>query len=323
MRHSNDTFSIHGVGMSSAVNLRCLGNLQHNLGIQTIGPDTGNTYNEVRFIGEKRPEILATVMALKSLLADAAVDIRTGLCITADETHPGVAGYMQSHAPCAANARTSGSAHMRVLAPKAHLVVTQLGGQRGQSMSASVRALCLSAATDGSDDPTSVAFNLALPGTFVHDEEFCIAPPRIADIDIDPDSVISWQLETGIDIVAIVPAGSIHPTVVDIRKSVPRFRVIHDDPTLLDDASIPQEGIECDHDDTIFPMQKRNPFGGLVDAGETEHLRFTASGFAYFSTHYDASNSATGTGEIVVECTHPTSVPLVFASGIALPSSYT
>ena len=94
-------------------------------------------------------------------------------CFTADGSHPGVLAFLQSHNACAANARTSGSNHRRITVAKAQLLVTQLGGTRGQSgQSASVRVIELS--TDGTTEPHVIVQNAALPSTFVDDEEFVI-----------------------------------------------------------------------------------------------------------------------------------------------------
>ena len=104
--------------------------------------------------------------------------------------------------------------------------------------------------------------------------------PKIASFTLDADSVIGWQLDTGIGITAIMPAGSIYPTVVDITKVAPRWTINHDDPTFLDAAKIPDNGIECTHANTIAFLQKRSPFGGLVAAATTAHIKVTAAGFA-------------------------------------------
>lgn len=300
-RHSNDSFQMHGVlngsGMSDAVTLRCLGNLVHDLGINTIGPDSGATYRETRFIGEQRPEIRCSVMAIESLLE--TVSILGTNCFTDDGSHPGVKAFLQSHSACAANARTSGSNHRQILAAHGHLIVTQLGGQRGQSSTAQIRFIELS--DDGINPPDTIVQNAALPGTYVADEEFVIRAPQVASFQLDQDACINWQLDTGIEATVIVPAGSIYPTVVDITKVAPKLTITHDDPTFLSASKVPYGGVECTHANTIVYLQRRSEFGGLIAAASLEHIKFTMAGYAYFTTHYDASGSATGTGQIVIE----------------------
>lgn len=318
-RFSNDSLQLHGVlngvAMSSAVTFRSLGQLAHNLGIQTIGPETGSTYRETRFIGEMRPEITGQIPAIKTLL-DTLSLFGTN-CMTFDGTHPGVRAFLQSHNPCAANARTAGSAHRRITVERSQIIITGIGGSRGQSATAQVRVIQLSA--DGTAASHVIVNNAALPTTFIVDEEFVIGAPTIGTFAVAKDHIQSWNLETGITITAIIGAGSIEPTVVDITKVAPRFVVQHDDPTLLDATKIPDRGLACTLANTFFPLQKRNPMGGLVDAATTAHVKLNAAGFAYFTKHYDASGSATGTGEIVLECTEGVGgVPITVSSGVAL-----
>lgn len=319
-RHSNDSFQMHGIlngsAQSAAVTLRCIGQITHDLGITPIGPDSGAPYDEVKFVGEQRPEITTSVMALTTLF-DTVSSLGTN-CFTADGSHPGIRAFLQSHNPCAANARTAGSNHRQITVAKAQLLVTQFGGQRGQSASAQVRVMELS--TDGVARPDTIVQNAALPTSFVDDEEFVIHPPTVASFALDPDAVISWQIDTGIEVVAIVPAGSIFPTVVDITKVRPRWTITHDDPTFLQDAKVPYEGIECTLANTFAYLQKRSPFGGLVAKATTAHIKVAMAGFARVTRHYDASGHATGTSEIAIESTEGVGgVPLTITTGVAIP----
>lgn len=319
-RFSNDSLEIHGVlngvNMSAAVCFRSLGQLAHNLGIQTIGPETGAPYRETRFIGEMRPEITGQVPAIKTLL-DTLSLFGTNCVITDGGTRPGVRAFLQSHNACAPNARTAGSNHRRITVARSQIIITGIGGSRGQSATAQVRVIQLSA--DGTAASHVIVNNAALPTTFIADEEFVIGAPQIGSFAVAKDHIQSWNLETGITMTAIIGAGSIEPTVVDITKVAPRFVVQHDDPTLLDAAKIPDRGLACTLANTFFPLQKRAPMGGLVDAATTAHVKLNAAGFAYFTKHYDASGSATGTGEIVLECTEGVGgVPITVSSGVAL-----
>lgn len=301
--------------MSAAVTFRCVGNLTHDLGISTGGPESGHPYNETKFIMEAKPTIRTSVMALGSLFDTLSV-LGTN-CMTADGSHPGVRAFLQSHNPCAANARTSGSNHRRITTASAQVIITQFGGSRGQSASASITSHGLS--TDGATNPDAIVQNAALPGTFIDDEEFVIRAPLIASDQLAQDSVISWQVDTGININVITAAGSIYPTVVDITKIAPRWTITHDDPTFLASDKVTQSGVECTLANTYAFLQKRTPFGGLVDVATTSHIKVAMAGFAYFTTHYDASGSATGTGEIVIESTEGSGgVPMTVTTGVAI-----
>jgi hypothetical protein len=318
-RFSNDSIQFHGllntVAMSAAVSLRCLSQLTHRQGITTVGPNSGATYNETRFIGERKPEITATVAALETLFGTLSA-LGTN-CMTADGTHPGVRAFLQSHNACAANARTSGSNHRRITVAKSQILITQFGGTVGQSASAQVRVVELS--TDGSASPEAIVNNAALPSSPVDDEEFVIMAPTIEAIALSPEHVIGWQVDTGITLIVITGAGSIYPISVDIEKVAPRITIQHNDPALLASDKIPEDGIEITHANTLFPLRKRDPFGGLVALASTEHIEATAAGFAYHDNDYDASGSAVGTGQIIIECTEGVGgVPLTIATGQAL-----
>jgi len=318
-RFSNDSLQVHGVlngvAMSSAVTLRGLSQLAHNLNIQTIGPDTGAPYVETKFIGEMKPEITGTVAAIRTLL-DTLSLLGTN-CITDDGTHPGVRAFLQSHNACAPNARTAGSNHRRITVAKCQIIISSLGGSRGQSAAAQVRVVELS--SDGNAISHLIVNNAALPSTYIVDEEFVIGAPTIGSFAIAKDHIASWNLETGISFTAIVGAGSILPTIIDITKVAPKFTVQHDDPTLLDDAKIPSKGLVCTLANTFFPLQKRNPMGGLVDVATAAHIKIAAAGYAMCTKHYDASGQATGTGEITLECTEGVGgVPLTVSTGAAL-----
>lgn len=318
-RHSNDSFQIHGilngVNMSAAVTFRCINGLRHDIGLQTIGPDSGHPFQEVRFTGEQRPTIATGVYALKSLF-DLLSPFGTN-CITSDGTRPGVRGFLQSHNPCAANARTSGSNHRRITQAAAQILISSFGGSRGQSAMAAVVSHALS--TDGAADPEAIVQNAALPSTFIDDEEFVIRAPLVGNSQMSQDSVISWQVDLNVAMNVIVPAGSIFPTHVDITKIVPRWSITHDDPTFLDASKIPYSGKEVTLANTYAFLQKRTPFGGLVAAASTEHIKVAMAGMAYFTTHYDANGSATGTGEIVIESTEGAGgVPMTITTGVGI-----
>lgn len=320
-RFSNDSFQLHGIfnggtPMSAAKTFRCLTEIQHNLNITTVGPDSGATYDETRFIGEKKPEITTSLAALTSLFAD--VSILGQNCLTADGSHPGAKAFMQSHNACAANARTAGSNHQQVTVAKGHILVTGLGANRGATAYAAVRLIELS--TDGVTDPDAVVYNVAMPSTFTSDEEFVLGGlVTVGGISIADENLLGWQLDTGIEASVIVPAGSVFATVVDITKVRPRIRIQHDDTSLLAGAKIPTDGLECAHADTELFLQARDPLGGLVAKATTDHIKITAAGYAYHSRRYQASGTAVGTGEIMIECIEGVGgVPLTLTTGVAI-----
>lgn len=307
-RVSVDTISIHSVDMSSAVVLRGLGSASHELGINTVGPDTGNTYQEVRFLGEQRPVLNFTTPALKSILSN--ISLLTGKCITNDGTHPGLDLYGQAHDPCGTKARSASGSHMRVRAGKAHLFVTSIGGTRGQSAVATLTGVLLT--SDGTSAPSSVIYNATLPTSFVFDEEYVIGAPTIAGYAVPATRVSSWRIDTGIDFEALINANAIWPGDVDVRKVAPRVSVTIDDASALSASKIPYSAKQATHIDTVFPLIRRNPYAGLRALTDTVHILITAAGLAHVTRHFDASGRATGTGEIMIECTEVSgTAPLV------------
>jgi hypothetical protein len=319
-RYSNDSFQLFGTfnggtPMASAVTLRCLTDIEHNLGISTVGPDSGAAYDETRFIGEKKPELSTSVAALSTLLG--LVNLTGQNCLTAG-ANVGAAAFMQGHSVCAANSRVSGSTNQKVTVAKGQVLITSIGGNRGATVYAKVRLIELS--TDGSTDPDAIVYNVALPSSPVIDEEFVIGGTTvIGGISIADEHLLGWTLDTGINISVIVPAGSVVPTAVDITKIRPRWRIQHDDTSLCASGKIPTDGIACTHANTKFFLQKRTVMGGLVLPATASHIKITAAGYATHSKRYQASGSSVGTGEIMIEGTEGVGgVTMTATPGVAI-----
>jgi hypothetical protein len=301
-RYSNDSFQLHalfnGSAMSAAKTFRCLTDIDHDLGIKLVGPDSGATYNETKFVGEMRPEIKTSLAAIETLTG--IVSLLGQNCLTADGTHPGAKAFLQAHNVCAANARASGSGHQQVLVAKAHLVITGVGASRGATAYAKIRLIELS--TDGETAPDAITYNVALPSSPIIDEEFIIGGTTVlGGISLADENLLGWQLDPGIKINVIVPASSIYPTVVDIEKVPVTLKIQHDDTSLCDAAKIPETGLACTHANTKFFLQKRTPLGGLYVKSASQHLKFTMAGFATHTKRYQASGSNVGSGEVTIE----------------------
>jgi hypothetical protein len=317
-RYSMDTVKIHETGMAAALVLRGIGSFAHNLGLTSIGPDSGAPYDEVRFVGEQKVAFDFTTPAIASILDTIA--FLTGRCLDGDVTGdpPGFDAFMQAHDPCGTNARTAGSTHARMRGRKSHVIVTSLSGTKGQSAVAAIHVYALT--IDGATAPTSVVYNAALPASYILDEEFVIGAPTVAGFEIDPTQISQWSIESGIQLDEIMSAGSIYCGAVDIRKIRPRARIAIDDAAALDAAKIPYNGVVCEHADTIFPLIKRDPFGGLIALTAEEHILGTMSGFAYLTNHASTSGSNVAVGEIVIEGTEDATAqpPVIWETGQAL-----
>lgn len=318
VRYSNDTLQLNGVlntaAMSAAITFRCLQDINHETGITTIGPETGDPYQEVRFVGERKPELTSSVAAISTLMG--ALSALGTNCMGSDGTHPGVMAFMQSHNPCAANGRTAGSNHQKVTIASSQIIITGLGGQVGQTAYANIRVVELSA--DGDAEPHAIVFNAALPSSFITDEAFVISEPTIAGFTIDPKNVVSWQIDPGVRLTVIVPANSIFPTTVDIEKVPAKFTMTHNDGKLV--ASLPETGWQCAHADTFGYFRARTPYGGLVAKATTQHVKWTMAGFGMHTKRYSASGSSVSSGEITIESVKGVGgVPLTLTTGVAIP----
>ena len=314
-RFSTDTLVLHTIAMGATpLVLRGIGSASHGLGIQTIGPDSGNPYDETKFIGQQQPTMDFSAVALESLLGE--LSLLTGLCVLSDGSHPGVEMYGQGHDPCGTSGRTAGSTNMKVTAALGHALITQVGGGRNEDATAALQVMALS---DGATEPTAAVYNAALPASPVVDEAFIVGAPTVAGQALSADSVQSVTVETGIQIEQISAIDEIWPTAVDIIKVRPIIRITLDDPTILDAAKIKYQGVAATHANTFVTFVKRDPFGGLKSKALTEHIKITAAGIAYVDTHYNASGSGTGTVDIVIECIETGgAVPLVVTTGVAI-----
>lgn len=310
-RFSVDSFKIEDDGESATL-LRNVNSMAHNLGIQTSGPDTGNTYNEVRYIVGQAPEFALECLALESLLD--SISILTGKCVVDGATEVGLELYGQAHDPCGTAGRLAGSTNMKVLCEHSHLLITQIQGSAGQDAIASVRAICL---TDGTNAPTSTVFNSALPASPISDEAFTIAQARIAGTTLATDAIKSVSIDTGIDVQPLTAADSIWPGSVLILKSTPTLRIVTDDISTVQ-ALVSDSGVACTLANSFVSFARRQADAGLYALTATEHIKITFNGFATLNENYNASGRAVGTMEVVIECTEGASVPLVVATNVAI-----
>lgn len=303
-RISFDSFKIHDAG-ESAVTMRVINSATHNLGIQTTGPDSGNPYNEERFIAQQNETFDLRSTALESLLN--TINLLTGKCIENGGSEPGLELYGQAHDPCGTSGRTSGSTNMLIAAPHAHLLITNISGNAGQDAEASVRALLL---TDGTNPPSSAVFNAALPASPIDDEVFVVGQPTVAGTALSKNAVRSVSIDTGIDIEAVTDVGSIYPGVVIVKKAAPTIRIIVDDISGVD-TLLGESGIACTLANSKVTFAKRNPKAGILALTASEHIEIAFEGMAYLNDKFNASGREVGTAEIIIECIEPASgVPL-------------
>ena len=304
-RVSFDSFKIHDDGETSVL-VRVTNSAVHNLGIQTVGPDTGNPYNEVRYIGQQNETIELRSTALKSLIN--TISLLTGKCVEDGAgSEVGLEVYGQSHDPCGTSGRTSGSTHMKILAEHSHLLITGIQGSAGQDAEASVRAILL---TDGTNPPSSAVFNVALPASPIIDEAYTIAQPQVAGTAIAKNAVKSVSLDTGIDIEPVTDVGTIYPGIVIVKKATPTIRIVVDDISGVD-TLLGESATACTLANSFIAFARRQDDAGIYDLSANQHIKIACEGTAYLNDKFNASGRNVGTAEIVIECTEPSSgVPL-------------
>ena len=311
-RFSTDSLVIDDTGLG-AIKLRGIGSASHDLGITTIGPDSGNTYDEAKFIGSQLVTMPFTVTAISTLLGK--VGLLTGLCVPTG-VNPGVELYGQKHDPCGTAGRAAGSVNLKVAADKAHVFIQSISGSRGSS---AIATLLIVALSEGAAAPTAVVYNVALPTGLTVDEEFSIAHCDVAGQVLAVNSIQSWSIDTGIEFTQLSAVDEIWATDVDITKIRPRITIQTDAPDILDAAKIPYGGVACTHANTELWLRERTAQGGLTAKATTNHIKVTAAGFAYINQHYDASGSAVGGTEIIIETIETGgSAPLVATTGLAI-----
>lgn len=314
-RFAIDTLKIHSESMS-AVTLRGIGSAAHALSRSTTGPNSGNTYDEARFITEVDDEFsFSNVIALASLLAN--VSPLVGKCISDDGSHPGMVLYGQLLSRCGTDGRGSAGTAASITAKHGHLIVSSFGGSKNQLATASVRGINL--LDSGETRPTVTVYNATLPSTFVGDEAFVIGPVEVAGVTLSEDEIVSVQVETNIS-VQVVKNLEGYGTTVLILKSQPIIRIGVEDSSILADDKIDYEGVACAHADTSISFMALDPEANVKARAETEHIIVTANGKAYLEDHLSGGGPAVAGSTIVIETTQTSggTAPLVVTTGVAL-----
>lgn len=291
-----DSFKIHPASLASALTLRNVSGVGHDLGIQMSSPESGAYFNEVRFVSQQQPQINLTALALESLLN--TVSLLDGLCIEDDTGKPGLQLFGQQHAACTAGGRTTGSTHMQVTAAKGHLLVTQLQGNAGADATATLRAICLS--EDGAASPTAVVYNAALPSTLIVDEVFTVGKVMFNGTLIPADAVQSVSIDTGINVQIVQAAASIFPTAVVRAKADPTITIELDDASYLDAAKVPYSGLKCLTSNCWVSFAKREPYGGVKNLTDAEHIKIQFGGYAHITQHAQGSGASPLTTQITI-----------------------
>jgi hypothetical protein len=302
--------------MASSVALRGVGSAGHRLGRTTAGPNSGNTYDEARFILEVEDEFsFGDVTALKSLLDNISPLI--GKCITDDGTHPGVTLFGQSLDRCGTKGRGATGTHASVTAKLAHLLITEFGGSKNQLATASVRGVNL--LKTGEARPSVTVYNATLPSSVVADEAFKIGPVEVADTVLGEDEIVSVAIETGITVEVVKGLDGYARTLL-ILKSMPRIRIAVEDSSLLADAKLDYEGIAALHANTFVSFIALDPAGGNKALNGLHHIKVTANGRAYIEDHLSGGGPAVAGTTIVIETTETAAgvAPLVVTTGVAL-----
>lgn len=314
-RFAIDTLQLHSTSMS-ALTLRGVGTASHKLSRETVGPGSGNTYDEARFITTVEDEFeFGGVLALKSLLDN--VSLLTGKCVDDDGSHPGLRLFGQLLSRCGTKGRGAAGTAAQVTAKLAHLLVTQLGGTKNQLATATLRGVNL--LKSGETTPSVTVFNATLPSSPVVEEAFKIGPVSVAGEVLDPDGIKSVQIDTGIQVEVVQNVEGYAATLL-VLKVAPRIRIESEDGALLDAGAVPYAGIAAAHADTYVSFIALDPAGGNKALAGSHHVKVTANGKAYIEEHLNGGGPATASTSIVIECTETSGgvAPLVVTTGVAL-----
>lgn len=317
-RFAIDTMQLNAVGMGAAINFRGIGSGSHSLRRGTAGPNSGNTYDEFRFITDVDDEFsFSGVLALKSLLAN--VSPLTGKCVTDDGTHPGVTLFGQSLDRCGTKGRGAAGTHVSVVAQHAHMLVTEFGGSKNQLATATVRVINL--LDTGQTRPTVTTYGATLPSTVLADEAFMIGAATVAGLAIPEDQIVSVQIDTGMTVQAVKNLAGYAIDAL-VLKVAPTIRITVEDSSVLADAKINYEGVACTHANTSFGFMALDPAtGGIKSLAGAHHVKVTANGRAYLEEHLSGGGPAAAGSTIVIETTETSAgvAPLVVTTGVTLP----
>lgn len=317
-RFAIDTFSVQSTDMASAVTLRAIGQATHRLRKSTAGPNSGNTYDEERFILDVGDEFeLGSVLALKSLLG--FVSPLTGKCVAKDVTHFGLRLFGASLNACGTNGRGAGGTHLQATAIKSRIFLTSLGGSKNQFASANLRIV--NVLETGETTPTVTVFNASLPSTFVANEAFKIGPVQLGGVALTEDETASVDIQTGIDLQVVMDLTTGFPKEVLVLKSQPTIRISMDAANTNNAAIIPYTGKACTHANSFVTFIALDPAGTITPLATAAHIKVTFAGKAFVEDAISGGGPQSAGSTIVVETKEASggsSAPLVVTLDTAL-----
>lgn len=308
--HVDDITPIGG-SSGDAVDIGGITSIDIPAGIETQTDDAGLLYTQSQSITSMMPEPTFTSKSLRQVLTILGVN---GFCYgpaatvgNVDGTHPGLEIYGRRLENC--QDPDGGSEDALYTSAAGLLILESLSADRGQDVSISVRAHCLS--TDGSY-PVVPAYDADIPTTFV-EEQFTLGHFMVAGQGFNEEGV-SVSVDFGVQTDDKLPGlGDVVPYSVGVRKVMPVVTVTARDPSLVADAKLALSGTAATHANTKFQFRKRANRGSMVAAGTSEHVLMTCNGMILVEDAFSGSGNADATNSFRIQCDFDgTNAPIVF-----------
>jgi len=174
-----------------------------------------------------------------------------------------------------------------------------------------------STSVDGSTSPLTISEAVALPALPDVDDRYTLGPLTIGGVAID--SVKSFSLDFGLQVVPEGGDSTIFPTFVSIRAGVPTLTWSGIDATWFSAAKVPLLGLAGTNANTIQYLRKRSPGGTFVADVTAEHISIAANGIATVSTLSGQTNSPKTVSIQLRTNQDPSNSPVLISTEVAIP----
>ena len=239
----------------------------------------------------------------------------TGLCITADETHPGVVGYLQKCDDCGVPA--SGSVHRSLTYTLGLVVPRRLSCDNRGDARIDFDLIILG---DGSADPVTIADNVALPSITASPARFTLGPVKLKNVAFMEYS--SLEIDFGNNVTTRGVESDIDDTHIEEKTHAPKITLTGIDPAWFSASKIPIGGaVVANSTDYIYLRKRSTAASGFVGDATAEHIKFTLAGFASVTQALRAEMTRVSETQIVITGAKDASgnMPIIVDTTAALP----
>jgi hypothetical protein len=139
---------------------------------------------------------------------------------------------------------------------------------------------------DGSNDPITESDSVSLPTAATDNESFTLGSATVGNVTIG--QITRLEIDFGIMARSIGADSDIWDTHSSIRAIEPKITLTGTDIEWLKSTNIPRTGQVATHANSIIYLRKRSTGAtGFVANGTSEHIKFTADGFAVIENVFD------------------------------------